>query len=167
VDTPLPSTSIPSATARMNEMIAYVRQYTRDHPVLNRLIEGYESGPRDIAWAIVDALSDWNSTPPFLAPAGLDSIPSRYLLCRGATISLLESVGLLQMRNHLTFSDGGITVSVSDKAPMIMQWLSMMKASYEQKKRAFKASQNIEEAMEGAGTFSEYFVINGIYITEV
>lgn len=161
------STPIPAASYRMNEMIAYVRTFLRDVPELNRLVQGYENSPRMIAWAIVDALDDWNATPPFIGTATIESFPSRHLLCRGATISLLESVGLLQTRNQLTFSDGGITVSVSDKAPLIMNWLSMFKASYEQKKKAFKASANIEMAMDGAGTFSEYFIINGIYLTEV
>jgi hypothetical protein len=163
---PMSSTPIPSATARMNEMVAYVRLFLRDYPELNRLTAGYEHSPRQIAWAIIDALEDWNSTPPFVATVGIDNFPSRHLLCRGAAISLLESVGLLQTRNHLTFSDGGITVTVG-KPQLILQWLSFMKQSYEEKKRRFKASQNIELAMDGAGTFSEYFVINGIYLAEV
>lgn len=162
----LPSTSIPTATARMNEMVAYVRTYLRDFPGLNRLTKGYESSPRMIAWAIIDALDDWNSTPPFIDLVSITNMPSRHLICRGATISLLESVGLLQTRNHLTFSDGGITVTAGNPQ-LIMQWLAMFKANYEQKKQAFKASMNIERAMDGAGTYSEYFVINGIYLTEV
>ena len=161
------STPIPAASARMNEMIAYVRTYLRDFPELNRLTQGYENSPRMIAWAIVDALDDWNSTPPFIGSATIETFPSKHLLCRGATIALLESVGLLQTRNQLTFSDGGITVSVSDKAPLIMSWLQMFKASYEEKKTRFKSSANIEMAMDGAGTFSEYFILNGIYLTEV
>lgn len=161
-----PTTPLPTATARMNEMVAYVRLFLRDFPELNRLTQGYEHSPRMIAWAILDALDDWNSTPPFVGQVSIERFPSKHLLARGATISLLESVGLLQTRNHLTFSDGGITVTVA-KPQLIMQWLAMMKASYEEKKSRFKASQNIELAMDGAGTFSEYFVINGIYLTEV
>jgi len=151
----------------MNEMIAYVRLFTRDFPELNRLIEGEESSNRMIAWAIIDALDDWNTTPPFLNPISVADFPGRHLLCRGAVISLLESVGLLQTRNHLTFSDGGLTVSVSDKAPLLMQWISMFKASYEDKKRRVKASMNVEMAFEGAGAYSEYFVIDGSYLLEV
>ena len=157
---------IPTASARMNEMVAYVRLYLRDFPELNRLVAGYESSPRMIAWAIVDALDDWNSTPPFLGAATIESFPSKHVLCRGATISLLESVAMLQMRNQLTFTDGGITVSVNDKAPMLMQFISMMKASYEQKKSQMKASMNIEMAMVGTGHLSEYFVVNGTYLQQ-
>ena len=160
------TTPIPSASARMNEMVAYIRLYLRDFPELNRLLKGYENSPRQIAWSIIDALDDWNSTPPFLGPTTLARFPSEYLLCRGAVISLLESVALLQMRNQLTYSDGGLQVSVSDKAPLLMQFMSMMKQGYEQKKQRFKAAQNVEMAMDGAGVFSEYFIINGVYFTE-
>jgi hypothetical protein len=158
--------AIPNASARMNEMIAYVRTFLRDFPELNRLTQGYENSPRMIAWAIIDALDDWNSTPPFIGTATIESFPSKSLLCRGATIALLESVGLLQTRNQLTFSDGGISVSVSDKAPLIMNWLQLFKQSYEDKKSRFKSSANVEMAMDGSGTFSEYFIINGIYLTD-
>jgi len=145
-------------------MIAYVRQYMRDYPELNRLTQGYESSPRMIAWAIVDALDDWNTTPPFLGTTTIDNFPSKHLLCRAAAISLLESIAMLQMRNHISFSDGGISVSVNDKAPMIMQWVSMLKSGYEDKKVRMKSSMNVEAAMDGIGATSEYFVINGVYL---
>lgn len=163
-DSLMSSTPIPNASARMNEMVAYVRLYMRDFPELNRLTQGYENSPRMIAWAIVDCIDDWNATPPLIGAVSLSSFPSKHLLCRGTVIALLESVGLLQMRNQLTFSDGGITVSVNDKAPMIMQWLGMMKASYEDKKTRLKSSLNVEMAMNGAGHFSEYWAVNGHYV---
>ena len=159
------STPIPSATARMNEMVAYVRLFLRDQPELNRLTAGYEHSPRMIAWAIIDALDDWNNTPPFIGTISITSFPSRHMLCRGATIALLESSGLLQTRNYLTFSDGGLTITVG-KPQLVMQWLNMMKQSYEEKKIRWKSSANVELAMDGAGTFSEYFIINGSYLTE-
>lgn len=162
----MPSTPIPSASARMNEMVAYVRMFLRDWPELNRLTAGYEHSPRQVAWAIIDALDDWNSTPPFVGSASLASMPSKHLLCRGATISLLESAGLLQTRNHLTYSDGGLTVTAG-QPQLILQWLTYFKMSYEQKKKAVKSSLNVEYAMDGIGTLSEYFIINGIYLTEV
>lgn len=160
-----PSIPLPNASRRMNEMIAIIRLYLRDFPELNRLIRGEETSNRMIAWAIVDALDDWNSTPPFIGDASLDRFPSVSLLREGAVIRILESVGLLQTRNQLQYSDGGLSVSVSDKAPLLLQWISMFRNAYEQKKNRMKASMNIEQAMAGTGTFSEYFVINGIYLS--
>lgn len=163
----LPSTTtiIPSASKRMNEIVAMIRLYLRDFPELNRLIAGEETSDRMIAWAVVDTLDDFNTTPPFLGSYALTNFPSLSLLREGTVIRILESVGLLQTRNQLSYSDGGITVGISDKSPLLFQWISMFRGSYEQKKTRMKASLNIEYAMSGAGVFSEYFVINGIYFS--
>lgn len=160
-----PTVPLPSASARMNELVAMIRMYLRDFPELNRLIKGEETSNRMIAWAIIDALDDWNTTPPFIGTASLTNFPSVSLLREGAVIRILESVGLLQTRNQLDYSDGGISVRVSNKAPQLMQWIGMFRSSYERKKDRMKASMNIEMGMAGTGTFSEYFVINGIYLS--
>jgi len=158
------TTPIPSASARMNQIIIMVQEYMRDAPELNRLIQGQESSPRQIAWAVLDALDYYNSTPPFMGRVSLHNFPSMHLLLRLAVATLLESISLLQARNHLTFSDGGITVSVSDKHQMLMSWAQMYRASAEQRTRHIKRAINVEMAMQGTGAFSEYFVINGVYI---
>lgn len=160
-----PTVEIPSASARMNEIVAMIRLFLRDFPEFNRLIKGEETSDRMIAWAVVDALDDWNSTPPFIGTISLTNFPSISLLREGAVIRILQSVALLQTRNHLSFTDGGISVSVSDKAPLLMQWVSMFQQSYETKKSKMKASINIELAMGGVGTLSEYFMINGVYLS--
>ncbi len=71
--------------------------------------------------------------------------------------------GLLQTRNQIQYNDGGISFSVSDKAPLLLQWISMFKSNYEQKKIRIKSSMNVELAMTGHGVLSEYFIINGLY----
>jgi hypothetical protein len=149
----------------MNELIAMIRLYLRDFPELNRLIAGEETSNRMIAWAIVDALDDWNTTPPFIGNATIDNFPSVSLLREGTVILVLESVGLLQTRNQLSYSDGGISVQVSNKAPLLLQWIQLFRSSYETKKNRMKASMNIEQAMGGTGTFSEYFSVSGMYIS--
>jgi len=149
----------------MNEVVAMIRLYLRDFSELNRLIDGEETSDRMIAWAVIDTLDDFNSTPPFLGSYGITNFPSTSLLREGSVIKILESVGLLQTRNQMNYSDGGISVAISDKTPLLFQWIQLLRSSYEQKKMRMKASMNIEMAMEGAGVFSEYFVINGIYFT--
>lgn len=159
-----PSIPIPSASARMNELVSMIRLYMRDFPELNRLTKGEETSNRMIAWAIIDALDDYNTTPPLLGMSSITNFPSTSLLREGAVIRILESVGLLQTRNQLQYSDGGLSVSVSDKAPLLLQWIGMFRNSYETKKLRLKSSINIEQAMAGTGTFSEYFVVNGVYL---
>src|SRR6056300_168271 len=103
------------ATQNLGQFVTQVRQYLRDFPELNRLIDGEESSDRMIAWAAIDALDDINNTPPLIGAYTIDSFPYRSLLLRGTVIAVLESVGLLQTRNQINYNDGGIQVSASDK----------------------------------------------------
>lgn len=140
----------------------------RDQPELNRIVRGQESTDRQIAWAVMDALSDFNGTPPFLGTASLEDLLGRNqqaLLLRMTVIALIESVGLLQTRNHLNYSNGGINVGVNDKTPMLMQWLQYYRSFTEQMKQRVKVSFNIEGILgpSNSGVFSEYWAVNSTY----
>lgn len=152
----------PSRKLAYEQMAQVVRTFMRDFPEVNRLIRGVENSNRLIFWAIDDALEDWNTTPPLIGAVSIETIPSKRLLVRGSVINLLESVGLLQTRNHITFSDGGLQVGVSDRTPLIQSWLQYFKNDYEQKKLRLKVSINIENAW-GGGVNSEYLWVNGFY----
>lgn len=153
--------TVPAAQIKLDELVQQVRTFIRDYPELNRLIRGEESSNRQIIWAILDTLDDFNTSPPF-TNFGLDSFPSRSILIRGIVCSLLESIGLLQTRNHLSFSDGGLQVGVSDKTPFIQSWLQIFRNAYEEKKMRLKVAYNIETAW-GGGIHSEYRFINNFY----
>ena len=148
-----------------NAFIHTVRLYLRDFPQLNRLVKGEESSDRMIAWAIMDFLSDFAGTPPPLGYYPLEDLLTLHqqaLALRGTVISLLESVAILQARNHLNFSDGGLSVGVSDKAPLLLQIRNQLAQKYEQQKMQVKVSLNISNAW-GVGEHSEYYFINGWY----
>ena len=152
---------VPQAQLELNAIVDQVRLFTRDYPELNRLIAGVESSNRQIVWAIMDTIDDFNTTPPFTS-LSMASFPSRSLFIRGVVCSLLESIGLLQTRNQLTFSDGGIQVGISDKTPFIQSWLQLFRNSYEEKKMKIKVAMNIENAW-GGGINSEYRFVNNFY----
>lgn len=152
----------PQLKLAFEQFAGVVREFMRDHAELNRLTQGVEHSNRLIMWAIADAIDDWNTTPPLIGPIGIHNFPSRHLLLRATVIGLLESLGLLQTRNHLTFSDGGIQVGVSDKSPLIMSWLQMYRNVYETKKLKLKVAMNIEGGW-GGGVHSEYLWTNGFY----
>jgi len=143
--------------------VGEVRMYLRDYPELNRLIEGEETSDRMLAWAVIDTLDDINNRPPAVGSFTVANFPYRSLLLRGTVITVLESVGILQTRNQLQYSDGGISVGASDKAPMLMQWINMLSASYEQKLDKWKISRNITEAFTGEAVMSDYYFLGGYY----
>ncbi len=158
---------IPGLSAQFNAFIHVMRLWMRDYPQLNRLIRGVEHSNRLIAWAVLDfLLSDFNSTPPPLGQFTLEQLLDlgyTSLARRGTAIALIESVGLLQTRNQLNFSDGGINVGISDKTPQLMQWLNMFQSKYEQDKTKIKISMNINEIIGERGVHSEYAFVNGFY----
>lgn len=158
-----------NTTLKFRAHIQAVRLFTRDFEPLNLLIRGEESNDRMIAWATMDALSDFNGTPPFTSYTleDLFAYNQQALLLRGTVITLLQSVGLLYTRNYLPFSDGGLSVSINDKAPMIQSWLQLFQSSYEQNKRLVKTAFNVAGMMDQqpSGLHSDYYSMSlqGIY----
>jgi hypothetical protein len=159
---------IPGVTDATKTFVQLVRLYLRDFTELNRIVSGEESSDRQILWAILDALSDFNGTPPFLGPYMLEDMLAnnqQALILRMTVISLIESVGLLQTRNHINYSNGGISVGVNDKTPMLMNWLQYFKATTEQMKQRVKVALNINGILgpSNAGVMSEYWAVNATY----
>lgn len=156
---------IPGVSDTFNSFIQTVRMFMRDHPQLNRLVKGEEHSNRMIAFAILDFLSDFAGTPPPLGYLSLEQMFEMHyqaFALRGTCVTLLESVGILQTRNHLNFSDGGISVGVSDKTPMLMNWINSFQQKYEQQKLQIKVSMNISQLLGSAlGEHSEFFAVNG------
>lgn len=162
---------IPNVTPTMRSFVATVRAYMRDHPELNRLVRGEESNDRQIAWAVLDALSNFNGTPP-LTIYSLDELFLRNqqsLMLRMTIEALLESISLLQIRNHINYSNGGINVGVNDKAPLILQWLQYFRSYTEQLKLRVKVALNIEQILgpSNSGVHSELWSVNATYASYV
>lgn len=158
---------IPGVTDTMRAFVQMVRLYTRDFPELNRIVRGEESSDRQIAWSVLDALSDFNGTPHFtnLSLEELLARNQQALLLRMTVISLIEQVALLQIRNHINYSTGGINVGVNDKAPLLLSWLQYYKAYTDQLKQRVKVSLNIESILgpSNSGVHSELWAVNATY----
>jgi hypothetical protein len=86
------------------------------------------------------------------------------IFTRGVTINLLESIGILHLRNHLSYSDGGVNVQL-ENPQLIQSWLGMMKSEYEQKKQRLLIALNIENLLgtQTGGVHSEYYFINSFF----
>lgn len=148
----------------MTRVIADIRAFMRDYPELNRLTKGVDHSNRHIYWSVLDTLSDWAATPPFIGQ-DLQMIIDRnwtHLLYRGVVIALLESLGILHMRNELTYSDGGLNVK-TENPRMIQAWTQAMKNEYEQKKQRALIALNIDNALDLGGVHSEYIFVNSFW----
>ena len=140
-----------------------LRMFLNDTAELNRLIRQEESNSDKLDLAIRLTIDDWNITPPFLGVETITSFPSIYLLIHGAAIQTLKSAGILQSRNQLEYSSGGITVRTFDKTQLYQSWILQFYQDYERKKADYKKSANIEGAWGagpgGGGVHSEYLQI--------
>ncbi len=150
----------------MQDTVENVRYFLRDYAALNRLTKGLDHSDRHIAWSILDTLSDWASTPPFVFDGTLEGIIRNrwnHVFIRGAAISLLESLMFLHLRNFISYSDGGINMQV-ENPQMIQATLQIMKSEYEQKKQRILIAHNIESALQGGpGVHSSYLFINSFW----
>ena len=151
----------PSDSRLFEAHVQQVRFFMRDFSMLNLLIKGEESSDRMIAWATMDFLSNFNGTPPFSSFTLDDMIQGynlSYFAIRGTTISLLQSVMLLYARNHLPFSDGGLSVNINDKTPLIQSMLQLFQSAYEQEKRQIKTAINVMGMLDQgpSGLHSDY-----------
>jgi hypothetical protein len=160
---------VQSSSDTLKSFVQTVRLYLRDFAELNRLIAGEESSDRMIMWAVLDAMSNFNGTP-HLTNISFEDLLGRnqgHLLLRMTVEALIESVGLLQTRNHLNYSDGGINVGVNDKTPLLMNWLQYYRSYTEQLKQRVKVALNIEGILgpSHSGVFSELSAINGSYLS--
>jgi hypothetical protein len=159
---------IDGITPTMQAFVQVVRDYMRDHPELNRLTAGQETNDRLIAWSILDALSLFNGTP-HLTTLSLEDLLQRNqhsLMLRLTVITVIESVGLLQTRNHINYSNGGLNIGVNDKTPLLLQWLQYFKASTMDLMQRVKVALNIEGILgpSNSGVHSELWAVNATYL---
>lgn len=159
---------IPGVSPAMRTFVALVREYHRDFPELNRLTAGQESTDRQILWAASLAITDFNGTPPRTGHSleRLMGENCQFLLLQMTTIYLIESVALLQTRNHINYNNGGLVTGTNDKTAMLMNWLQYFRSNTEQMKQRIKVAMNIESIMSASeyGVHSEYWMISQSYL---
>lgn len=151
----------------MKSFTSVVRAYLRDDPELNRLVAGYESGDRFLMWAVLDAIAWFNGTPHFTNYSldGLLKMQQGNLLLRMTAVTVVESVGLLQTRNHINYSNGGLNVGVNDKTPLLMGWLQYFRSTIDQRLQQVKVAINITGLLDGgSGVHSELLFVNSTYL---
>jgi hypothetical protein len=145
-------------------LIELIRKFLRDTPKLNELRRVQESTDDDIKLAINMAMSDWNSTPPLIAPSRLDNFPSMDWLVMASCMFILQSAGILQYRNDLAYNDSGITVNPWSKGPQYFKTAGMWANMVEMKKRELKIALNYSNTF-GVVRTAEYMYwdYSGLY----
>ena len=144
----------------IDTMVQLVRMILRDHPQLNRLTTGRETGDGEILAYINLVISEYNSTPPPIARVSFFTFPSISYMIVGVIGWALSSSLLLRARNHLQYTDSGVSVDTENMAGY-MQLSNVWLNAYKQWVGDFKRSKNLSDAYGSSptGIHSEYFLL--------
>ena len=142
---------------RLERACISLRNKIRDKQVLNRLLLGqYETSDEELKQCLIEALIDWNTSPPMIDAVSLGTHPNKALLLDCAAIKALTSAGIWHAREHMPSSDGGTSADDHSKTSEYSLWVERLTAEYERKKSDLKTALNITAALGNGGVPSEY-----------
>lgn len=147
------------------EFVQSVRDYLRDYPDLNRLVDGVENSTLFLVRSVLFMLDDFAGMPPNLGFFTIDTLVNhqmaRSICLLGTLAHILRSVLLLANRNTLSFSDGGINVNLEGRIPTLQSLEAQIRAEWRDAAHRKKIAMNIEGASGSFGMPSEYSLIHG------
>ena len=120
-----------------------LRTFLGDTVEDNKLIPDQELSDDKLDLALEMTLDLHNNTAPF-ENVTFETFPSLTLMLHGATIQCLIMAGIIQNRNYLNFSDGGIQEVISDKGPAYQSWIQNLMQQYRDETTSLKTSLNME-----------------------
>ncbi len=134
-----------------------VREFLRDQPKYNILIEGVEFSNEDIARAIRWTVSKWNAITPQSNDPVTGETLNEYVLLFGVASILLRSEGVRQLRNGVNYQDGNMPqVGIDEKQNLYAGWADSMKAEFDFHARQIKTQNNMEACYGGLSSGYKY-----------
>lgn len=121
-----------------------VREHISDKVENNHLIDGVEFTNTRISLAMDLAIGKYNMLVP-ISNANVYTFPNKLILMYGTLGLLFEGQAALLARNHMGYSDGGITVPVEERMALYQQLAVMYNQTFETSSRALKLQRNIED----------------------
>lgn len=139
-------------TERESQMINDFRNLVSDTEPDKNILDGKNSKYTDaqIYFFLKQSLKDLNSGIPS-TDYTLEDFPEDDLLVTGAIVFSLIAEGLLQLRNQIDYSDGGLAISLFNKTGAYQGWAGFLLQQYSGGKREFK--QGIISRSTGAGFY--------------
>lgn len=120
-----------------------VRAYLEDYPEVNLLLDKEEFGNAKISLCISLAADEFNNMPP-RASYTKETFPSKSILLQGTLWQLFQARAAIAVRNHLTYSDGGIQIPIEEKYEMWASLAGTHKASFSESASKLKIHLNME-----------------------
>lgn len=128
-----------------------VQEFIQDRVEKNHLLDGNEFQPTQINLAIELAIGEFNMYTPVSA-FNTYSFPNKSLLMFGTLAKLFAGQAALLARNHMSYSDGGISVPVEERAQLYQSLAAMYQQSFESMGKAWKIQDNIDNGWGGVSS---------------
>jgi hypothetical protein len=128
----------------LEELITKIRDFLRDYPELNELLEARENSDELLKMSVEFILNDFNQQPP-ITNFGIDNFPSIPHLVMGAAAHALQSAMIWYSRNRINISDGGISLLYKDKAGEYASIVAGFMEQYTRWKMMYKKGMNLEQ----------------------
>ena len=145
--------------------LAMARSFLRDFAQLNLLIDAEETDEKSLLMCLQLAIVDVNSTPPPTQWPLYTMLDRGYvhILLYGTLVYVMESLMILETRNHLNWQEGGQLLGLQDRSPLLEQRARYFRDVFQTKLVQKKISDSINDAMclGDTGVHSEYWLING------
>lgn len=125
-----------------------IRCYMRDFVFNNELIDGFESTDADIQKTINLTISRYNSLAPTVLQFDVGNFPMvlEYTVIMGTVGHLLRSISILQLRNQLTYTDGGVHVGLTDKHQLYKAMGNELLSEFDKMAKEDKITRNLNAA---------------------
>jgi hypothetical protein len=121
-----------------------IRQFIQDYQQNNYLLNEQEFTDSDIQLSMNLAVDMFNSIPPRSVTYQVSTFPSDAILMYGTLGFMFEGRAALLARNHLEYTDGGLTVPVEERAQLYLSLAATYKQQFQTYSEQYKINSNLE-----------------------
>jgi len=146
---------------KVRKFLGRVRVWMKDFAHKNMLLPDEEAEDDVLLVYLEMAVDDFNNATMPRTSFLFSNFPSYAILLYGTVIQALTGEGLLQIRNRLNYTDGGLTVASSDKGGDYSAVVQQLAAKYERMKQDLKIFLNTEQGFGNVP--SEYATVDFFY----
>lgn len=128
-----------------------VREFIQDKVEKNHLLEGEEFSATQISLAMDICISQYDCIIP-ISSSNIYTFPNKAILLYGTLATIFEGTAALLGRNHLNYSDGGLSIMVEERIQLYQSLAQMYRSSFDTMARAYKLQMNISEGWGSVGS---------------
>ena len=120
-----------------------IRTYIQDRAPNNHLLDDVEFPDEMVLLAMDLAISEYNTMTP-ISGETLATFRNKSLLMTGTLYKLFEGQAALLFRNHMSYSDGNLTIPVEERGQLYQALAAMYQQDFISSAQKYKIQDNIE-----------------------